>query len=158
MTTGGSEAVLFADADADEIFGARPMYANYMGFTMLGNNVRRCRPGSRRVTTSPRLAELSRRRRRRSCCATRRTHGRGLQPEEVERIIALACEHDLFVIADGSESSSMTVRRAQRLTRSLRTRGGRRQPLKRFSLCGARMCLVSKNRGSGRNDKFAQAH
>ena len=170
VTTGGSEAVLFAFAaclDAgDEILVPDPMYANYMGYaTMLGNNVR---PLPTRVEEGYHLPEalaehITPATKAVLLCNPANPTGAVYSPEEVERIIALACEHDLFVIADEVYREFVydgPTARSVLTYPELEERAVVVDSLsKRFSLCGARIgCLVSKNaQVMAAAMKFAQA-
>ena len=170
VTTGGSEAVLFALAaclDAgDEILVPDPMYANYLGYAaMLG-----CRivPIPTRVEDGYHLPEtldgvVGDRTRAVLLCNPANPTGAVYRPEEVQRIADLARRHDLFLIADevyrefvydGPTASSVLG------LPGLEDRAVVVDSLsKRFSLCGARIgCLVSRNRDvMAAANRFAQA-
>ncbi|MGB0591984.1 MAG: pyridoxal phosphate-dependent aminotransferase [Myxococcota bacterium] len=170
VTTGGSEAVLFAFAacldHGDEILVPDPMYANYMGYgTMLGNAVR---PIPTRVEDGYHLPDAL------EDCITPRTKaillcnpanptGAVYSEDEVARIIAFACRHDLFVIADEVYREFVYDGPTARSVLTYPELGDRAVVVdslsKRFSLCGARIgCLVSKHKGVMASAmKFAQA-
>ncbi len=170
VTTGGSEAVLFAFAACldygDEILIPDPMYANYMGYgTMLGNAVV---PIPTRVEEGYHLPEdldayLSERSKAILLCNPANPTGAVYSAEEVERLIDFACRHDLFLIADEVYREFVYDGPRARSVLTYPELGDRAVVVdslsKRFSLCGARIgCLVSKNRGvMAAAMKFAQA-
>jgi len=170
VTTGGSEAIIFAFGacldPGDEILIPDPMYANYLGFgTLLGNRVV---PIPTSVESGYHLPQdlgsyVTDRTRAVLICNPANPTGAVYSTEELQRVIDLAVEHDLFLIADevyrefvydGPEPHSMLsypgLEDRVIVVDSLS---------KRFSLCGGRIgCLVTRN-----NDvaaaalKFAQA-
>ena len=170
VTTGGSEAVLFAFAacldEGDEILVPDPMYANYMGYgTMLGNRVR---PLPTRVEEGYHLPEdldqyVSPRTKAILLCNPANPTGAVYSEDEVARIIALACTHDLFVIADEVYREFVYDGPTARSVLTYPELAGRAVVVdslsKRFSLCGARIgCLVSQNSEvMAAAMKFAQA-
>jgi aspartate aminotransferase len=170
VTTGGSEAIIFAFSSCldpgDEILIPDPMYANYLGFAaMLGNKVV---PIPTRVEDGYHLPEdlgdfVTPRCRAVLLCNPANPTGAVYGQEEVQRIIDLALEHDLFIIADEVYREFVydgPIARTMLSYPELAQRVVVVDSLsKRFSLCGGRVgCLVSRNQDiTGAALKFAQA-
>ena len=170
VTTGGSEAVLFAFAacldHGDEVLVPDPMYANYLGYgTMLGNAVR---PIPTRVEEGYHLPEdleaaLTPRTKAVLLCNPANPTGAVYTEAEVQRIIEFVVKHDLFLIADEVYREFVYDGPTARSVLTYPELGDRAVVVdslsKRFSLCGARIgCLVSKNTEvMASATKFAQA-
>jgi len=170
VTTGGSEAIIFAFSacldPGDEILIPDPMYANYLGFTaMLGNKVV---PIPTRVEEGYHLPENLDQYVTPGCravllCNPANPTGAVYGPDEVQRVIDLAIEHDLFIIADEVYREFVydgPIARTMLSYPELAQRVIVVDSLsKRFSLCGGRVgCLVSRNQDiTGAALKFAQA-
>ena len=158
VTTGGSEAILFAMAGCldpgQAVLVPDPMYANYRGMaTLLGVRVEpiptRVDDGyhlpedlGRFVTDDVRAVLLSN---------PSNPTGTVYTPDEMERLVALARERDLFIIVDEvyREFVYDVDMPASILTHpSMEDRAVLVDSLsKRYSLCGARIgCLASRNR------------
>lgn len=159
VTTGGSEALLFAffcvAGAGDEVLVFEPFYTNYNGFAaVVGVTLK---PLAMEAATGYRLpprevveAAIGPRTRAIAICSPNNPTGTVYGEEEVNMVAELAEKHDLFIIADevyrefvydGLRHSSMLSRPAVAerviVTDSLS---------KRFSICGARVgCLVSRN-------------
>jgi len=157
VTTGGSEAVLFAFAacldHGDEVLIPDPLYANYLGYSsMLGNTVA---PLPTSVEQGYHLPDdidryITPRTRAILMCNPANPTGAVYSEAEVARLADACVRHDLFLIADevyrefvydGPTARSVLTRP------ELRDKAVVVDSLsKRFSLCGARIgCLVSRN-------------
>ncbi|MEX2349636.1 MAG: pyridoxal phosphate-dependent aminotransferase [Flavobacteriaceae bacterium] len=172
VTTGGSEALLFAmgsiaDAD-DEIIIPEPFYANYNGFaTASGVKVVPVISGIDNNFALPPVSEfeklISNKTKAILICNPGNPTGYLYSKEEINQLAALVKKHDLFLIADevyrefaydglqhhsilsvpGIEDNAIVIDSVS----------------KRYSMCGARIgCLVSKNKEiMATAMKFAQA-
>jgi aspartate aminotransferase len=170
VTTGGSEAVLFAFAacldHGDEVLIPDPMYANYLGYAaMLGNPIR---PIPTRVEDGYHLpnnldAFVTPQTKAVLLCNPSNPTGAVYTEAEVAQIIDLVRRHDLFLIADEVYREFVydgPTARSVLTYPELEDRAIVVDSLsKRFSLCGARIgCLVSKNESiMAAALKFAQA-
>jgi aspartate aminotransferase len=109
ITTGGSEAVLFAFcavADpGDEVIIPEPFYTNYNGFASIAD-VRvvpltlRAEDGFRLPPAAEFEARITPRTRAIVLCSPNNPTGTVYTPEELERVGALAKKHGLFLIGD----------------------------------------------------------
>ncbi len=172
VTTGGSEALLFAmgsiaDTD-DEIIIPEPFYANYNGFaTASGVKVVPVISGIDNNFALPPVSEfeklISNKTKAILICNPGNPTGYLYSKEEIDQLAALVKKHDLFLIADevyrefaydglqhhsilavpGIEDHAIVIDSVS----------------KRYSMCGARIgCLVSKNKEiMATAMKFAQA-
>jgi aspartate aminotransferase len=170
VTTGGSEAVLFAFAacldHGDEVLIPDPMYANYLGYSaMLGNPVR---PIPTRVEDGYHLPDnldnyVTPQTKAVLLCNPSNPTGVVYTEAEVQRIIDLVVRHDLFLIADEVYREFVYDGPTVKSVLTYSDLGDRAVVVdslsKRFSLCGARIgCLVSKNQAvMAAALKFAQA-
>jgi aspartate aminotransferase len=160
VTTGGSEAILFAVgavADpGDEIVIPEPLYANYIGFSrLLGVEVRPVTCPRENGYHLPPDEEwekaIGARTRAILLCNPGNPTGTVYEEEEIERVCALARRHDLFLIVDEVYREFCYDGRVHR-SFLCRTEMLERTILvdslsKRFSACGARIgCLVTHNR------------
>ncbi len=160
VTTGGSEALLFAmgsvaDAD-DEIIIPEPFYANYNGFAIASGV--KVVPVISSIDTNfalPAVSEfeklISPKTKAILICNPGNPTGYLYSKEEVNQLAALVLKHDLFLIADevyrefaydglqhhsilavaGIEENAIVIDSVS----------------KRYSMCGARIgCIVSKNK------------
>ncbi len=159
VTTGGSEALLFAfycvAAAGEEIIVFEPFYTNYNGFAaVVGVTLKPLKmepaSGYRLPPADAIAAAIGPRTRAIAICNPNNPTGTVYRDDELRTIADLALEHDLFIIADevyrefvydGLKHTSMLslpdVTERVVVTDSLS---------KRFSVCGARVgCLVSRN-------------
>ena len=172
VTTGGSEALLFAfgsimDVD-DEIIIPEPFYANYNGFsTASGIKVVPVISKIEDNFALPPIEEFEKlitsKTKAILICNPGNPTGYLYSKEEIQKLVAIVKKHDLFLIADevyrefaydglkhtsvmaldGLEENSIIIDSVS----------------KRYSMCGARIgCLVSKNKDVIKTAlKFAQA-
>ncbi|MFH1422749.1 MAG: pyridoxal phosphate-dependent aminotransferase [Planctomycetota bacterium] len=158
VTTGGSEAILFAYtavADpGDEIIVFEPFYANYNGFArMLGINLvpvtLKSENGFALPSSETILAKITPRTRAFQICSPNNPTGKILTLPEMETLVAIAKEKGLFIISDevyrefAYDDSPVSI---------LSFSGFDENAIvvdsisKRFSACGARVgMLISKN-------------
>lgn len=172
VTTGGSEALLFAMgciADAgDEVIIPEPFYANYNGFaTASGVTVRAVESKLENNFALPPIAEFEKlinpRTKAILICNPGNPTGYLYTKEELEQLADLAIKYDLFILADevyrefaydgAQHYSIMQVERLAEHAIMIDSVS------KRYSMCGARIgCLASKNKELIANAmKFAQA-
>ena len=158
VTTGGSEAIVFAMMTicdpGDEIVVFEPFYTNYNGYAAMANV--KLVP----VTTDPQEGyhlpdeamikkAISKKTRALMICTPNNPTGTVFSREELDTIVKIANENDLFVISDevyrefvyeGKQTSIMNIPGASERAILLDSIS------KRFSACGARLgCVVSKN-------------
>ena len=159
VTTGGSEALQMTMAsildDGDEIVIPEPFYPNYhTSVTLAGATIRP-------LTTYPEEGYRYAVRERVETCINEHTRailitnpgnptGAVLSPEELELMLTIAKEHDLFLICD--EVYREFVYGGEPLMSSLQYKGYEDNVIvidsvsKRFSACGARIgLLISRN-------------
>jgi aspartate aminotransferase len=172
ITTGGSEALLFAMGSTmdqgDEIIIPEPFYANYNGFsTASGVNVVPVISGIETGFALPPISDFEKlitpKTKAILICNPGNPTGYLYSREEMEQLSALVKKHDLFLIADevyreftydgdihysvmnlpGLEEHAIMIDSVS----------------KRYSMCGARIgCIVSKNKEvMATAMKFAQA-
>ena len=172
MTTGGSEALLFAfgsvmDVD-DEVIIPEPFYANYNGFsTASGVNIV---PVISKIEDNfelPPIEEFEKlitpKTKAILICNPGNPTGYLYSKEEIQQLAAVVKKHDLFLIADevyrefaydGVEHYSIMQEESIQENAIIID-----SVSKRYSMCGARIgCLVSKNKEvMATVMKFAQA-
>ncbi len=172
ITTGGSEALLFAMgsiADAgDEIIIPEPFYANYNGFaTASGINIV---PVESKIETNfalPPIADFEKlitdKTKAILICNPGNPTGYLYTKDEIEQLADMAIKHDIFLVADEvyrefaydgvKHYSVMSIDKLKDHAIMIDSVS------KRYSMCGARIgCLVSKNKDVINTAmKFAQA-
>ncbi|HLJ67152.1 MAG TPA: pyridoxal phosphate-dependent aminotransferase [Chloroflexota bacterium] len=161
VTTGGSEALLFAMmavADpGDEIIVLEPTYANYFGFARM-TDVRivpvTLRPDDGYHLPDPASIEARITARTRALLVTSPGNPTGtvFSRDELEMLVDIATRHGLFLVSD--ETYREIVFEGARDTSMLKIPGAEEQTVvvdsvsKRFSATGARIgCLVSRHAG-----------
>jgi aspartate aminotransferase len=165
VTTGGSEALLFAFAAVadpeEEILVPEPFYANYNGFAeMLGIRVK---PITTRVETGFHLppdeeiiAAITDKTRAIALANPGNPTGTVYTPDEIERLGKIAEAHDLYLISD--EVYREFVYRGAQFKSALSLACAKERVIvtdsisKRFSACGARIGFVIT-----RNEALADA-
>lgn len=159
VTTAGSEAIIFAMmaiADpGDEIILPEPFYTNYNGFAvetgvMLVPVPSRPEEGYRLPPTRDLQAKISDRTRGILVCNPNNPTGYVYSREELERLKALALEHDLFLISD--EVYREFVYDGATHCSVMHLEGIEDRAIlvdsisKRYSACGARVgCFMTRN-------------
>jgi aspartate aminotransferase len=160
VTTGGSEAILFAFATiadpGDEVLIPEPLYANYLGFgNMVGVRVvpipTSPADGYHLPARSVWEERLSSRTRAILFCNPGNPTGTVYREKEVEMILDMARDWGLFVIADEVYREFCYDGLTHRSILTYKEEADRILLVdsisKRFSACGARIgCLGSKNR------------
>ena len=172
VTTGGSEALLFAMGtiadQGDEIIIPEPFYANYNGFAIASGV--KIVPVISKIEDNfalPQISEFEKlitpRTRAIIICNPGNPTGYLYSKEEIQKLAAIVLKHDLFLVADevyreftydGAEHYSILQEE------NLSQNGIIIDSVsKRYSMCGARIgCLVSKNKEVISTAlKFAQA-
>ncbi|MBD3235696.1 MAG: aminotransferase class I/II-fold pyridoxal phosphate-dependent enzyme [Candidatus Eisenbacteria bacterium] len=172
VTTAGSEGILFALATVcdpgDEVLVSEPFYANYNGNSvLLGIRVvpvtARPEDGYALPPVEELRASISARTRAIILCNPCNPTGRVYTQQEMETLVALAREHDLYLISDEVYREFCYAETSPRSVLSFPEIADRAIMVdslsKRFSVCGARIgCLVSRNSDLvGTAMKFAQA-
>ncbi|MFH0987480.1 MAG: pyridoxal phosphate-dependent aminotransferase [Patescibacteria group bacterium] len=172
ITTGGSEAILFAFAavcnPGEELLVFEPFYTNYNGYaSVAGINLAALRTLSKNGFRLPEEEEIEKKITQKTrgilICNPNNPTGTVYRKKEIEMVIGIAEKHNLFILSDevyrefvydGERHYSImdfpkTHQRAILLD----------SVSKRFSACGARMgCLASKNKEViAAATKFAQA-
>jgi aspartate aminotransferase len=160
VTTGGSEALLFALAavadPGDDVLVFEPFYTNYSGFSgLVGVQTvpvtTRAEDGYHLPPASEIESAISPRTRAVLLCSPNNPTGTVYDDEEMERVAAICREHDLFLLSDEvyreftydglQHRSALTLEGLEQqvvLTDSLS---------KRVSMCGARVgWIVTRNR------------
>ncbi|GHC55826.1 pyridoxal phosphate-dependent aminotransferase [Ulvibacter litoralis] len=172
VTTGGSEALLFAMgsiADAgDEIIIPEPFYANYNGFATASDvNIVPVISKIEDNFALPPISEFEKlitpKTKAILICNPGNPTGYLYSKEEIEKLAAIVKKHDLFLIAD-EVYREFTYDGLKHFS-ILETEGLEEHAIiidsvsKRYSMCGARIgCLVSKNKQVIKTAlKFAQA-
>ncbi|MEW5878772.1 MAG: pyridoxal phosphate-dependent aminotransferase [Acidobacteriota bacterium] len=159
ITTGGSEAILFAfnvvADEGDEIIVPEPFYTNYNGYAQMANlrlvPVRtHAEDGFHLPPDEVLEGAISPRTRAFLLCSPNNPTGTVLTREELERVAALCQKHDLFLIADEVYKEFTYDGRVH--TSALELPGMESRVIvvdsvsKRFSACGARVgALITKN-------------
>jgi aspartate aminotransferase len=160
VTTGGSEAILFAmtacAGEGDEALVVEPFYTNYMAFaTMAGLRLVPLRARAEDGFHLPPIGEWSRalspRTRLVLLCNPSNPTGTVYRREEVETIAAFCREHGLFLVAD--EVYRELVYDGQTATSALHLPDMDEVAVvvdslsKRYSACGIRLgCVATRNR------------
>jgi aspartate aminotransferase len=160
VTTGGSEAILFAlmacAGEGDEALVAEPFYTNYTAFaTMAGVRLVPLRTRPEDGFHLPPIAEwrraLTSRTRLVLLCNPGNPTGTVYRPDELEAVLAFCRENDLFLVAD--EVYREFVYDGRTSTSVLSLPGGEDAAVlvdslsKRYSACGIRLgCLATRNR------------
>ncbi|RKS43394.1 aspartate aminotransferase [Gillisia mitskevichiae] len=172
ITTGGSEALLFAMGSiadtGDEIIIPEPFYANYNGFaTASGINIV---PVESKIETNfalPPIADFEKlitsKTKAILICNPGNPTGYLYTKEEIDQLAEIAIKHDIFLVADEvyrefaydgvKHHSVMSIDKLKDHAIMIDSVS------KRYSMCGARIgCLVSKNKEViSTAMKFAQA-
>ena len=159
ITTGGSEAIMFAfnavADDGEEIIVPEPFYTNYNGYAEMANlrivPVRtRAEDGFHLPPDEVLEAAVTSRSRAVLVCSPNNPTGTVLSGEEMERLAAFARRHELFIIAD--EVYKEFTYDGRRHRSMLELPGMEANVLvvdsvsKRFSACGARIgAVISRN-------------
>ncbi|RZJ65759.1 MAG: pyridoxal phosphate-dependent aminotransferase [Flavobacterium sp.] len=172
ITTGGSEALLFAMGstmdEGDEIIIPEPFYANYNGFsTASGVTVVPVISGIETGFALPPISDFEKlitpKTKAILICNPGNPTGYLYSKEEMEQLAALVKKHDLFLIADevyreftydgGKHFSVLNLEGLEQHAIMIDSVS------KRYSMCGARIgCIVSKNpEVMATAMKFAQA-
>ena len=172
ITTGGSEALLFAMGcitdPGDEIIIPEPFYANYNGFaTASGVHVRAVESKLEDDFALPPIAEfeklITEKTKAILICNPGNPTGYLYTQDEIEQLADLALKHDLFILADEVYSEfaydgvkHYSIMQVERLAEHAIMIDS---VSKRYSMCGARIgCIASKNKDLMVNAmKFAQA-
>jgi aspartate aminotransferase len=166
VTNGGSEAILFALLaccdPGDEVLVTEPFYTNYSTFARAASV--RLVPIPTRADTGYRLPEEREIRERigprtRALLVTSPNNPTGtvLRPEEVERLLRIGCDRDLFLLSDEGYREFCYDRPFRSLLDEADPAVRERVAVcdsvsKRFSACGARIGhLASRNRDFIRN-------
>ncbi|MEO2129129.1 MAG: pyridoxal phosphate-dependent aminotransferase [Christiangramia sp.] len=172
ITTGGSEALLFAMGSitdpGDEVIIPEPFYANYNGFaTASGVSIKPIQASIDTNFALPPIEEFEKlitdKTRAILICNPGNPTGYLYTKEEVKKLADLALKHDLFIVSDevyrefayeGAEHHSIMS-----LPELAENAIMVDSVSKRYSMCGARIgCLVSKNEEVMKTAmKFAQA-
>ena len=160
ITTGGSEALLFGLMTAcdpnDEVIIPEPFYANYNGFASAASvNVIPVISEFNSQFELPPLEKISQKITEKTkailLCNPSNPTGYVYSKKEISTLIALAIEHDIFLIVD--EVYREFIHDGNQHYSVLQHPEGQNHTLmidsvsKRYSLCGARVgCIVSKNK------------
>lgn len=172
ITTGGSEALLFAMASIcdqdDEIIIPEPFYANYNGFAnTVEAKVIPVKANIKNNFALPPISEfeklITKKTRAILICNPGNPTGYLYTKEEIKQLADLVKKHDLYLIAD--EVYREFVYDGAIHHSILKQKGIEENAImvdsvsKRFSMCGARIgCIVSKNKQiMATTMKFAQA-
>lgn len=172
ITVGGSEAIHFAFSivsdPGGEIIVPEPFYTNYNGFAACADVnlvplTLSVEEGFRLPLTDSIAGKITSKTRAILLNSPSNPTGTVYTPEELERVVALAMEHDLFIIADEVYKEFVydgAVHKSILEYRELEDRAIVVDSIsKRFSCCGARIgALITRNQEiSGSALKFAQA-
>jgi len=160
ITTGGSEAIMFAmmaiAEPGDEIIVFEPFYTNYNGFAIMsGVNLvpiaTRAEDGFHLPSMDEIVRHISSRTRGIVICNPNNPTGVVMSDDELAMIRDIALTHDLYVLSDevyrefvyeGRTSSVLELEGLENHAVVLDSLS------KRYSLCGGRMgCVISRNRG-----------
>ncbi|MFC7358337.1 pyridoxal phosphate-dependent aminotransferase [Jejudonia soesokkakensis] len=172
VTTGGSEALLFAMGsiadEGDEVIIPEPFYANYNGFaTASGVNIVPVNSKIENNFALPPISEFEKlitpKTKAILICNPGNPTGYLYSKEEIQKLAAIVKKHDLFLVADevyrefaydGAQHYSILEEDSMAENGILVD-----SVSKRYSMCGARIgCLVSKNKQVIQTAlKFAQA-
>ena len=172
VTTAGSEAILYSlclvSDPSDEVLVFEPFYTNYNGFgTIAGINVVPVTTKAEDGFAIPSFEEIEKKVTAKTkaiiICSPNNPTGHILTPEELERIVAVAKKHNLFIISD--EVYREFTYEGAKATSIFEIKGADERCIvcdsisKRFSACGARVgFLICKNKKVMESAlKFAQA-
>lgn len=160
ITTGGSEALHFAmmitTSPGDEVIIPEPFYANYNGFAAYAGITvvpvtATADDGFRLPSKAAFRSKIGPKTRAILLCNPGNPTGVVYTREELQMVVDLALEHNLFIISD--EVYREFVYDGSKFTSILNFPEVEQQAIladsisKRFSACGARIgCLISKNR------------
>jgi aspartate aminotransferase len=159
VTTGGSEAILFAMltvADrGDEIVVPEPFYTNYNGYAAMAGVLLKpltthAEDGFRLPNNEKILSEVTEKTRAILLCSPNNPTGVVLTRDELERVAEIAIEKDLFILSDEVYREFAFDGRVHTSILEVEGVDDRAMILdsisKRFSSCGARIgFLVSRN-------------
>ena len=172
ITTGGSEALLFAMGTitdpGDEVIIPEPFYANYNGFaTASGVTIKPIRADIDTSFALPAISEFEKlitdKTKAILICNPGNPTGYLYTKEEVKQLADLALKHDLFIVADEvyrefayDDSKHYSILGLPEISENAIMVDS---VSKRYSMCGARIgCIVSKNKEvMSTAMKFAQA-
>jgi aspartate aminotransferase len=161
VTTGGSEAIIFAMMAAmdpgDEIIIPEPFYTNYNGFAIEAGVT--ISPVTSRIDNGfalPPIAEIEAKINKRTkaimICSPNNPTGYIYTPQEMDQIKNLVIKHDLFFFSD--EVYREFIFDDAKYTSVMHLEGIEERAImldstsKRYSVCGARIgCLVTYNKG-----------
>jgi aspartate aminotransferase len=165
ITCGGSEAILFTFAvvgdPGDEIIIPEPFYTNYNGYASMSNLkivplTLRVEDGYRLPSKAEIESKITPRTKAILVCSPNNPTGTVYSPEELERVVAIAVKHDLFLIGD--EVYKEFIYDGLKHKSILEFEDAKDRVVvvdsisKRFSCCGARIGAVIT-----RNDTIYQA-
>lgn len=172
ITTGGSEALLFAMGTitdpGDEVIIPEPFYANYNGFaTASGVTIKPIKADIDTSFALPAISEFEKlitdKTKAILICNPGNPTGYLYTKEEVKQLADLALKHDLFIVADEvyrefayDDSKHYSILGLPEISENAIMVDS---VSKRYSMCGARIgCIVSKNKEvMSTAMKFAQA-
>ena len=172
ITTGGSEALLFAMGTitdpGDEVIIPEPFYANYNGFaTASGVTIKPIKADIDTSFALPPISEFEKlitdKTKAILICNPGNPTGYLYTKEEVKQLADLALKHDLFIVADEvyrefayDDSKHYSILGLPEISENAIMVDS---VSKRYSMCGARIgCIVSKNKEvMSTAMKFAQA-
>jgi aspartate aminotransferase len=171
ITDGGSEAILFAYSviadPGDEIVAFEPFYANYIGFAnMLGLSIVPVTLNAADGFALPHkekiFEKITSRTKAIQICSPNNPTGRILSKREMDTIVSIALEKDLFIVSDevyrefAYQGTPISILEYSELKNNAVVIDS---ISKRFSACGARIgTLISHNRDvMERALKYAQA-
>ena len=172
ITTGGSEALLFAMGTitdpGDEVIIPEPFYANYNGFaTTSGVTIKPIKADIDTSFALPAISEFEKlitdKTKAILICNPGNPTGYLYTKEEVKQLADLALKHDLFIVADEvyrefayDDSKHYSILGLPEISENAIMVDS---VSKRYSMCGARIgCIVSKNKEvMSTAMKFAQA-
>lgn len=172
VTTGGSEAILFALSaicdPKDNIIIFEPLYANYMGYAAeLNINIKpvstKADDGFHLPSERSILKAIDKKTKAIVICSPANPTGTAYRKKELEMLLNIARKKDLFIIADEVYREFIYQKRPHISMLSLKDTENRVIVIdslsKRYSLCGARLgCLVTRNQDVlTATLKFAQA-
>jgi aspartate aminotransferase len=171
ITEGGSEAILFAYSviadPGDEVIAFEPFYANYIGFAnMLGLSIvpitLHAADGFALPPKKEILSKITPRTKAIQICSPNNPTGRILTKKEMDTIVSIAKEKDIFVVSDevyrefAYDGEPISVLKYDEIKNNAVVIDS---ISKRFSACGARIgTLISHNKEvMARALKYAQA-
>lgn len=159
VTTGGSEAILFALSaicdPKDNVVIFEPLYANYMGYAAeLNINVKpvstKADDGFHLPSERTILKAIDKKTKAIVICSPANPTGTAYRKKELQMLLNIARKKDLFIIADEVYREFIYEKRPHISMLSLKDNENRVIVIdslsKRYSLCGARLgCLVTRN-------------